>query len=489
LAYWLPSLRLRTEARPLPRIPNAEIRRLETTRARLRLALVATLAVAGVLAFIVFPPRELLVSADGKVITVVSRQQDIATLLGSAGVDRDPGDVFVVSSNAITVERAIPVVVEADGVTMSWRTRAISVEGLLRELRIDVSPHDAIYYNGLRVAATDPVYPRPINTSSLASYGIYNETPGDVQGIILDIKRAVPVTVVEDGRSVTLQTSVETVNDALTEAGISLGPADKVFPPVATTLNSGMQIEVSHAKAINLRLGDQTQVIYSQAETLEEALLEAGYTFGPEDRVEPALSVAVTNDMEARIVRVVGQPFFEREDVVHKTVFKPDDSLTGIDTVRTEGHDGVRIAEYKIVIEDGVETERTYVGESYDPEPEDTVIYYSASAINSTGSAEDLQVAETMSMYATWYNAASSGKPATHPAYGITRSGAPLTKGIVAVDPSVIPLGTKLFIPGYGFAVAGDTGGGIIGDAIDLGYPDGVAVDWRTGWVDVYILQ
>ena len=53
-----------------------------------------------------------------------------------------------------------------------------------------------------------------------------------------------------------------------------------------------------------------------------------------------------------------------------------------------------------------------------------------------------------MHMYATWYNAASSGKAATNPAYGITRSGMPLTKGIVAVDPTVIPLGTQLYIPG-----------------------------------------
>ena len=447
------------------------------------------MSIVAVLAYLLFPPRELLVQADGRVITVVSRQQDIATLLGSAGVDRDPGDVFVVSSSAISVERAIPVVIEADGVTMSWRTRAISVEGLLRELRIDVSPHDAIYYNGLRVAATDPVYPKPINTSSLAGYGIYNETPGDVQGIIIGIKRAVPLTVVEDGRPVSLQTSVETVADALADAGISLGPADVVFPPLATQVNSGMQIEVSHAKSINLRLGEQTQVIYSQAETLEEALREAGYTFGPDDRVEPALDVAVTNEMVARIVRVTGQAFYEREDVIHKTVFRPDDTLTGTETRRVPGHDGVRVTEYKIVIEDGVETERAFVGESFDPEPADTVIYYSASAINSTGSAEDLQVAQTLHMYATWYNAASSGKPATHPAYGITRSGAPLTKGIVAVDPNVIPLGTRLYIPGYGFAVAGDTGGGIIGDMVDLGYPDGVAVDWRTGWVDVYILE
>ena len=489
MAYWLPSVRLRAGARPLSRFPNVEVRHLNTTRARLRLALIATLAIAGMLAFLVFPPRELLVQADGRAITVVSRQQDIATLLGSAGVDRDPGDVFVVSSNGITVERAIPVVVEFDGVTMAWRTRAISVEGLLRELRIDVSPHDAIYYNGLRVAVTDPIYPTPINTSSLGSFGIYNETPGDVQGIIIDIKRAVPVTLVEDGRPVTLQTSVETVKDVLIEVGISLGPADKVFPPEATGLNAGMQIEVSHAKAIHLRLGEQSQVIYSQAETLEAALLEAGYRFGPDDRVEPALSVAVTNDMVARIVRVTGQAFFEREDVIHITVFSPDDSLTGPQTRRIEGHDGVRIMEYEIVIEDGVEIERVFVAESFDPEPVNTVIYYSASAVNSTDAADNLKVASTMRMYATWYNAASSGKPATHPAYGITRSGVPLTKGIVAVDPNVIPLGTRLYVPGYGFAVAGDTGGGIIGDRIDMGYPDGVAVDWHTGWVDVFILE
>jgi uncharacterized protein YabE (DUF348 family) len=489
LAYWLPSLRLRSGARSLPRLTVPTLHRLDTTRARLRIALVATLAIAAVLAYLIYPPRELLVQADGKEITVVSRQQDIATLVGAAGVERDPGDVFVVSEDSITVERAIPVVVEADGVILSWRTRAVSVEGLLRELSIDVSPHDAIYYNGLRVQATDPVYPKPINTSSLASYGLYNETPGDIQGIIIDIHRAVPITVVEDGRPVTLRTSVETVNDALSEAGITLGPADEVFPPTQTALNSGMQISVDHAKAITLQLGEHSQIIYSQAATLEEALLEAGYTFGPDDRVEPALDAAVTNEMVARLVRVSGQAFFEREDVIHKTVFEPDDSLVGTETRRIEGYDGVRITEYEIVIEDGVETARTFVAETFDPEPVDTVIYYSSSAVNSTGSADNLQVAQTMHMYATWYNAASSGKEATHPAYGITRSGVPLTKGIVAVDPNVIPLGTRLYIPGYGFAIAGDTGGGIIGDRIDLGYPDGVAVDWRTGWVDVFILQ
>jgi uncharacterized protein YabE (DUF348 family) len=489
LAYWLQGVRLRPEARPLPHLPSADLRHLDTARARLRIALFSTLGLAAALAFVVFPPRQLSVNADGQVITVVSRQKDIGTLLDSAGVKRDPGDVFVVSAGAISVERAIPVVVEVDGVALSWRTRATSVGSLLNELRVDVSPYDTITYNGLEVTRADAVYPQPLSLSSLASYGVYNQTPGDVQGIILNVQRAVPVTVVEDGRAVPMQTSGASVGEVLTRAGISLGPADELYPPADAPVTSGMQLTVRHAKAINLRLGQSTSIIYSQKETLKDALAEAGFNFGPDDRVEPALDVPVTNGMYARLVRVTGQSYFEREPVKHKTVFKPDDSLQGTDTRRVEGKDGSLATEYKIVIEDGVEKERTLVGQKFDPEPVDTVIYYSASALNSTGSTANLQVRETKRMYATWYNAASSGRPATDPHYGITASGVPVTKGIVAVDKSVIPLGTRMYIPGYGFAVAGDTGGGIIGEMLDLGFPDGVAVDWRTGWVDVYILS
>jgi 3D (Asp-Asp-Asp) domain-containing protein len=53
---------------------------------------------------------------------------------------------------------------------------------------------------------------------------------------------------------------------------------------------------------------------------------------------------------------------------------------------------------------------------------------------------------------------------------GMTAIGLRAGLGIVAVDPRVIPLGTRLYIPGYGFAVAGDTGGDIVGHRIDLGF-------------------
>ena len=54
---------------------------------------------------------------------------------------------------------------------------------------------------------------------------------------------------------------------------------------------------------------------------------------------------------------------------------------------------------------------------------------------------------------------------------GSTATGAPTGWGIVAVDPSVIPLGTQMTIPGYGSGVAADTGGAVRGATIDLWFP------------------
>ncbi len=97
-----------------------------------------------------------------------------------------------------------------------------------------------------------------------------------------------------------------------------------------------------------------------------------------------------------------------------------------------------------------------------------------------------------MPMVATAYTAGfeSTGKNPGDPGYGVTASGKHVAHGIVAVDPEVIPLGTKLFVQGYGMSVAADRGSAIVGNRIDLYHEsldDAKKFGRRT--VDVYILE
>ncbi len=97
---------------------------------------------------------------------------------------------------------------------------------------------------------------------------------------------------------------------------------------------------------------------------------------------------------------------------------------------------------------------------------------------------------------ATGYTAGveSTGKYPGDPAYGITFSGLPVLRdsySTVAADPSVFPLGTVLFIPGYGYGVVADTGSAIKGMKLDLYYDsiDDVFNEWGKKDLDVFVIK
>lgn len=70
-----------------------------------------------------------------------------------------------------------------------------------------------------------------------------------------------------------------------------------------------------------------------------------------------------------------------------------------------------------------------------------------------------------------------------------TATGAKLTYGIAAVDPQIIPLGSKIYVEGYGEAIAADTGGAIKGAKIDLAFDNVKNGFWRSRWTEVYLLE
>src|SRR3989304_3263149 len=110
------------------------------------------------------------------------------------------------------------------------------------------------------------------------------------------------------------------------------------------------------------------------------------------------------------------------------------------------------------------------------------VTYENGAAGGRPPPAGDPRGGRSLGVWATWYTAASAGG-------GNTATGTIVGKGTVAVDPRGIPLGTQMYIPVYGYGVAGDTGGAIIGNIIDLGYGPNDVKDWQSGWVDICILN
>ncbi|SER78025.1 3D (Asp-Asp-Asp) domain-containing protein [Gracilibacillus ureilyticus] len=108
----------------------------------------------------------------------------------------------------------------------------------------------------------------------------------------------------------------------------------------------------------------------------------------------------------------------------------------------------------------------------------------------------DLTQFEKKKVVATGYTAGveSTGKSPDHPAYGITYSGVKVKRDLystIAADISVFPIGTILFIPGYGYGVVADTGSAIKGNKIDLYYPTVKEVfeKWGKREVDVYVVE
>jgi len=107
-------------------------------------------------------------------------------------------------------------------------------------------------------------------------------------------------------------------------------------------------------------------------------------------------------------------------------------------------------------------------------------------------SISDFSYSRSYNMVATAYTAGpeSTGKSPGMRGYGITASGMRVQPGVVAVDPRVIPLGTRLYVQGYGYSIAADTGSAIKGKRIDVYIKSlSEAYKWGRRTVAVYVLK
>jgi 3D (Asp-Asp-Asp) domain-containing protein len=189
----------------------------------------------------------------------------------------------------------------------------------------------------------------------------------------------------------------------------------------------------------------------------------------------------------------------ERSGVEHTTkIIYNDEKYVDYEQVVQNGSNGMKKSVYAECYVDSKLTSKSLEEEIVYIDPVDEIIEVGTKEYVVATSRGGFRFETELDMIATAYDLSyeSTGKNPGDPYFGITASGAKAQPGTVAVDPSVIPLGTKLYIastdgsPDYGFATALDTGGAIKGNRIDLFMEDGTACDrYGIRQVKVYILE
>lgn len=384
---------------------------------------------------------------------------------------------------------ARPALMAGDGLAAALNAQAETVAGAFAEAGLSGFERNA----SLKTAAEPARGGRLLPASLLAAIGRIAARgvlawPGGEASFLLQRQQAVPFTVHEDGFAFNQVSSRLTAGQALAGLGITLGPGDILSPRSAAPLTAGLHVYIQRASRIDLRVGAEQRALYTHAATVRDALAEAGVALQPLDRVWPPIGSPLHRAMRVDVTIVRATTESAAEAIPFSTIYRDDaDLLQGDETLVQAGSNGYVRTEYHVVYENDVEVSREQTGQAVIP-PVDQIIAEGTAipqpvSVASVPAGAAPACSQTMTVYATWYTAASAG------GYGLTATGTGVYKGIVAVDPWVIPLGTQMYIPGYGYGLAADTGSGVIGDMIDLAYGDGDVYDWSSRWVEICILN
>lgn len=175
----------------------------------------------------------------------------------------------------------------------------------------------------------------------------------------------------------------------------------------------------------------------------------------------------------------------EEIEVIPKKVVYEDDPETeaGEEKVLDEGGDGKKVKIIKIAYHYSEEYGREIVSVETTPAKDKKILRGTKIVWRSLQTPDgEIKYWKKIRVYATHYDSRCLG------CNEWTAIGMRAGKGVIAVDPKVIPLRSKVYIPGYGVAIAGDTGGAIKGSIIDLGFDDARTAGWTARFIDIYLL-
>lgn len=465
----------------------------QVQRHRLRGGVGAALVGVAVLLATLFAvtARPVHVSVDGRHEMVYTHRATVGALLLDLGLqptayDRitPPLESAIERDMMLTVERARPLRVLADGrdfVAHSWGAtpqQALADAGVL----IDV--HDEVLVNGQPWGADQPLPQNTVVQRRMTYDRGFAWDEVRIEPIQLRVRRAVPMVVHEGAARYVIDTTAQTVGEALRRSGVILYLGDRVQPSLGSAVSANMNVYIQRSVPVSMLVDGRQIKTRTQGETVADALSDLGIALTGLDRVEPPLETKLYNNLKIAVTRVSEDVVVEEQIAPFETVFVPDPNLP-IDTqqVLVSGAEGITRTRYRIRYENGEPVSRVLEDTWLAQEPADRRIAYGQKIEPRTETMPDGTVItywRKIRMLATSYTAQSAGG-------NRTRTGDVVRQGVVAVDPRLIPLRSQVYVPGYGVGDALDTGGGIISRRIDLAYESSSFVSWRR-WVDVYLL-
>lgn len=322
-------------------------------------------------------------------------------------------------------------------------------------------------------------------------------------GVVLYGQLSKDILILDNGKPIAIKTMGTDVNQALDQMGIKVESTDYISEKLNNRLaaNETNTVYIKRAVPVYVKVDGKSQNIKSYRSSVSEIIKDQGIVLGPLDKLNGvSLRDPVEEGMTIQVIRIKEEIVTEQEQIPFNVVEKPNKTMNeGTNKTVVEGENGIREKYFKITYEDGKPVNRNYVNEKVVKNPVDNVVEYGTVPNFVTSRGDTVRYKKVVeNIRATAYTASfiDTGKRPGDPGFGICYTGLRAREGVIAVDPKVIPLGTKLYIevpgsaPDYGFAIAGDIGSAIKGNKIDL-YFDTMpqVLNWGVRKVKVYILN
>ena len=286
---------------------------------------------------------------------------------------------------------------------------------------------------------------------------------------IMSMRKTLVISI--DGKEATFVTYKGTVKDVLQEKGVELGPKDIVQPSLESKVSEKETIKLKTAipveinsNGIKVQVQTAEDTIENMLDAEETTLKEQGIQFDKNvDEVSPSLDSKIEGNVSVQIVKVETKDLVEKEAIKFDTIVEQDPDLdSSVQKVKSEGSNGEKEITYQVVYKDGVEVSRNVKSTKTILEPQNEVVKKGTGQVYASRGGDSITYKKKLNCTATAYsnhsNTATGRKP-------VRNEGGLST---IAVDPSVIPLGSKVYVDGYGYAIASDTGGAIRGNKIDI---------------------